>query len=118
VAVNVAVWSPQWRQLPASQLTALGRIANLTTRTTLDLCAERRDSNVSLTEIIESAGISRPAGRGQLAGLTMVVKNRFSRRSWPFAQKWPADGTPQAFYAMSVATAARWREAAIQLDAE
>ncbi len=48
----------------------------------------------------------------------MVVKNRFARRNWPFAQKWAADGSPQAFYAMSVATAARWREAAIQLDAE
>ena len=48
----------------------------------------------------------------------MVVKNRFGRRNWPFAQKLAADGTPQAFYAMSVATAARWREAAIQLDAE
>ena len=48
----------------------------------------------------------------------MVVKNRFGRRNWPFAQKWAADGTPQAFYAMSPATAARWLEAAIQLDAE
>ena len=48
----------------------------------------------------------------------MVVKNRFGRRNWPFAQRWAADGTPQAFYAMSPATAARWREAAIQLDAE
>jgi hypothetical protein len=48
----------------------------------------------------------------------MVVKNRFGRRNWPFAPRWAADGTPQAFYAMSDATAARWHDAAIQLDAE
>ncbi len=107
--------SVQWT---TADLVALGQIANLTTRTTLDLCAERPDANVSLTEIIESAGISRAAGRGQLAGLTMVVKNRFGRRNWPFVAKWAADGTPQAFYTMSVATAARWREAAIELDEE
>jgi hypothetical protein len=101
-----------------ADLVALGRIANPTTRTTLDLCAERPDENVSLTEIVESAGISRPAGRGQLAGLTMVVKSRFGRRNWPFVARWAADGTPQSFYAMSAVTAARWREAAIQLDTE
>ena len=101
-----------------ADLVALGQIANLTTRTTLDLCAERPETAISLTEIVESAGVSRPAGRAQLAGLTMVVKSRFGRRNWPFAQRWAADGTPQAFYAMSAATAASWREAAIQLDAE
>jgi hypothetical protein len=110
-----ALPSVEWT---TADLVALGQIANLTTRTALDLCAERPDSTVSLTEIVESAGVSRPAGRGQLAGLTMVVKNRFRRRNWPFAPKWAADGTPQAFYEMSVATAARWREAAIQLDVE
>lgn len=101
-----------------ADLVALGRIANLTTRTILDLCAERPGTAVSLSEIIESAGISRPAARGQLAGLTMVVKNRFARRNWPFAQEWAADGTPQSFYSMSAATAARWHEAATRLDAE
>ena len=110
-----ALHSVEWT---TADLVALGRIANLTTRTTLDLCAERPDTVVSLTEIVETAGVTRPAGRAQLAGLTMVVKNRFGRRNWPFAPRWAADGTPQAFYAMSVATAARWRDAAIQLDAE
>lgn len=110
-----ALPSVEWT---TADLVALGQVANVTTRTTLDLCAERPDSNVSLTEIVESAGISRAAGRGQLAGLTMVVKNRFGRKNWPFAQRWAADGTPQSFYAMSATTAARWREAAIQLDAE
>lgn len=110
-----ALPSVEWT---TADLVALGQIANLTTRTTLDICAERPDSSVSLTEIVETAGISRPAGRGQLAGLTMVVKNRFGRRNWPFAAKWAADGTPQAFYAMPAATAVRWREAAIRLEAE
>lgn len=101
-----------------ADLIALGHIANLTTRTALDLCAEQPDTAVSLTDIVESAGVSRAGARGQLAGLTMVVKNRFGRRNWPFDFRWAADGTSQAFYAMSVAMAARWREAATQLDAE
>jgi hypothetical protein len=99
-------------------LVALGRIANITTRTALDLCAERPDSPVSLAEIVKTAGVSRAAAKGQLAGLTMVVKNRFGRRNWPFHLKWAADGSPQAFYVMSAAMADRWREAAIQVDAE
>jgi hypothetical protein len=73
---------------------------------------------VSLTEIVEAADVSRPAARGQLAGLSMVGKRRFGRRNWPFAAKWDVDGSAQAFYAMTEETAHRWHEAAIQLDAE
>lgn len=101
-----------------TDLVSLGRVANPTTRTALDLCAEKPDSFVSLTEIVDAAGVTRAAAKGQLAGLTMTVKARFGRRNWPFAARWAADGTAQAFYTISAATAERWRDAAIQLDAE
>jgi hypothetical protein len=76
-----------------ADLVALGRVANPTTRTTLDLCAERSGDAVSLTEIVDAAGITRSAARGQLAGLTMVMKRRFGRRNWPFVIKWNVDGS-------------------------
>lgn len=101
-----------------AELVALGRVANQTTRAVLDMCSERPGTYVSLTEIVEAANVSRPAARGQLAGLTMVMKSRFKRRNWPFVLKWAADGTQQASYTMSSPIAARWLEAAQQLDAE
>lgn len=100
------------------ELVALGRIANPTARTVLDMCSERADSIVSLTEIVDAAGITRSAARGQLAGLTMVIKSRFKRRNWPFVVKWAADGTQQASYTMSASMAGRWLEAARHLEAE
>jgi hypothetical protein len=110
-------------QLPSiewstADLIALGRIANATTRTTLELCSEKPGSYVSLTEIVDTAEVSRPVARAQLAGLTMVVKRRFGRRNWPFTVQWAADGTQQASYVMAEEIARRWREAAIQLDIE
>jgi len=99
-------------------LVALGRVANATTRAALDLCADRPGESVSLTEIVEAAGVVRPVARGQLAGLTMVIKHRFHRGNWPFSTDWAADGTQQAFYKMSVDAAERWRQAMRQLDVE
>jgi hypothetical protein len=101
-----------------ADLIALGRVANATTRTTLDLCSEQPGSYISLTEIVDAAGVSRPAARAQLAGLTMVVKRRFGRRNWPFTVRWAADGSQQASYVMAEEIARRWQEAAIQLDIE
>jgi hypothetical protein len=77
-------------------LVALGRVANPKRRAVLDLCSERPESYVSLTEVVEAAGVSRPAARGQLAGLTMVIKSRFKRRNWPFVLRWAAVGAQQA----------------------
>jgi hypothetical protein len=99
-------------------LLLLGRVANPTTRTVLDLCADRPDGYVSLTEVVEAAGVTRSAARGQLAGLTMVIKRRFGRRNWPFTFRWAIDGDQQAFYTMTAETAARWRNAVAGLDAE
>jgi hypothetical protein len=99
-------------------LVALGCVANATTRTALDLCADRPGESVSLTEIVEAAGVERPVARGQLAGLTMVIKHRFQRGNWPFSMDWAADGTQQAFYKISADAAERWHQAARQLDVE
>lgn len=99
-------------------LIALGRVANATTRAALDLCADRPGEAVSLTEIVEVAGVARPVARAQLAGLTMVIKHRFRRGNWPFRADWAADGTQQAFYRISADAAERWRQAARQLDVE
>jgi hypothetical protein len=101
-----------------ADLITLGRVANATTRTTLDLCSEHPGSYVSFTEIVDAAGVSRPVAKGQLAGLTVVVKRRFGRRNWPFTVKWDADGTQQASYVMTEEAAQRWQNAAIQLDIE
>lgn len=110
-------------QLPSlewttSDLIALGRVANPTTRTLLEMTAEKPGTFVGLTEVVEAAGVKRPAARGQLAGLTMTMKRRFGRRNWPFTVKWAADGTQQASYTMAEETARRWQEAVIQLDVE
>lgn len=99
-------------------LIALGRVANQTTRTILDLCSDRPNASVSLTEVVEVAGVARATARAQLAGLTVTIKRRFVRRNWPFKFQWVVDGVQQASYIMTDDIAARWREAAIQLDLE
>jgi hypothetical protein len=101
-----------------AELVQLGRVANATTRTALDLCAETPGEFVSLTQIVDAAGVTRPAARGQLAGLTMVMKRRFHRRNWPFKVAWAVDGTEQMSYSMNEPTALLWLEAAKQLDVE
>ena len=117
-AVEVPTEKLPWVEWTTADLVALGRVANPTTRTALDLCAEKPDGFVSLTEIVNAAAITRPAARGQLAGLTMVMKRHFGRRNWPFQVAWAADGSQQASYTMTSSTAARWSEASIQLEAE
>lgn len=99
-------------------LVTLGRMANVTTRTILDLCSEQPGRPVSLTSVVDAAGVPRTAARGQLAGLTQVVKRRLGRRNWPFKVEWAADGTSQAFYVITGQVATLWHDAVIQLDAE
>ena len=99
-------------------LVRLGQIANLTTRSTLDLCSEQPGIPVSLTQIVSAAGVTRYEARAQLAGLTIVVKGRFGRRNWPFSVKWDVDGSGQAFYVIADDVAKRWHEAVVELDGE
>lgn len=101
-----------------ADLVALGRVANLTTRTTLELCADKPDVHIGFSEVVETAGVTPPQAKGQLAGLTMVIKSRFGRRNWPFKVEWAVGGVQQIFYSMSAEAAGRWRQAAQQLDVE
>lgn len=107
-----------WVDWSEADLVALGRAANITTKTTLDLCADRPDQFVSYAEIMETAGVTSPMARSQFAHLTMLVKRRFGRRNRPFATDWNVDGTQQAFYKVSTEIATLWHRAVTQLDAE
>jgi hypothetical protein len=99
-------------------LVKLGQIANLTTRSTLDLCSEQPGVPVSLTRVVDAASVTRFAARAQLAGLTQIVKRRFGRRNWPFTVEWDVDGSGQQFYVITGEVATRWHAAAIELDTE
>jgi len=107
-----------WADWTEADLVALGRAANITPKTTLDLCADRPDQFVSYTEIIETAGVTSPMARSQFAHLTMLVKRRFERRNRPFVMEFNVDGTQQAFYKVPLELAELWHKAAAQLDAE
>jgi hypothetical protein len=107
-----------WVDWTEADLVALGRAANIVTKTTLDLCADRPDQFVSYAEIIETAGVTSPVARSQFAHLTMLVKRRFGRRNRPYVGDWNVDGTQQAFYKLPPDIAKLWHKAAAQLDAE
>jgi len=101
-----------------ADLVALGRVANVTTRTMLDMCSDKPGAHVGFAEVVAAAGVTRPQARGQLAHLTRVAKSRFNRRNWPFEVEWGVEDSPQVFYSLSAATAELWRQAAVQLDVE
>jgi hypothetical protein len=101
-----------------ADLVVLGRVANVTTRTTLDMCSEKPDVRVSFADVVAAAGLTPPQAKGQLAGLTMVTKSRLGRRNWPFKVEWGVGGVQQIFYSMSATAAELWRRAAVQLDVE
>lgn len=107
-----------WVDWSEADLVALGRAANIVTRTTLDLCSDKPDDYVSYSEIVEAASVTSPVARSQFAHLTMLIKRRFGRRNRPFTVEWNVDGTQQAFYTMPASTAEPWRKAVVQLDLE
>lgn len=100
-------------ELPAvtwtsDDLARLAQMANATTLAALDMTSEKADAFVSLTDLIARAGRTRPQAKGELAGLTMIVKRRFGRSNWPFQASWAVGGDPQAFYSMTSQTAELW----------
>lgn len=100
-------------ELPAvtwtsDDLARLAQMANATTLAALDMTSEEADAFVSLTDLIARAGRTRPQAKGELAGLTMIVKRRFGRSNWPFQVSWAVGGDPQAFYSMTAQTAELW----------
>ncbi len=94
--------------------TALRRLTkqcNQATRTLLDLCAAEEPGEVVVADVVKTAGISVGAVRGQLAGLTMLLKNTtkygFTQNAWPVTVTWLSGGL--ASYSMDPVLAKIWR---------
>lgn len=83
-------------------------VSNPTVRTAMDLCASRPGEWISIRDVETKAGRTRYQARGDLAGLTMMVKRRFARSNWPFSVEWAAGGDENAYYSMDVPTAQMW----------
>lgn len=92
---------------------ALERLAtqgNDATLALLDLCAEAEGVGVSVDDIVAHAGITRGQVKGQLAGLTMRLRNPnygFAQNYWPAWVDWQSGGV--ASYHMDPDLAATWR---------
>ena len=77
----------------------------------LDLCAAEEADTVTVKDIAAHAEISEGQVRGQLAGLTMRLRNPkygFDRRAWPVTIEWMLGGL--ATYHMDEDLAAIWRD--------
>lgn len=95
-------------------VTALRRLTkqcNHATRTLLDLCAVEEPGEVVVADVVKTAGISVGAVRGQLAGLTMLLKNTtkygFTQNAWPVTVACLSGGL--ASYSMDPVLAKIWR---------
>lgn len=96
-----------WDEASLRNLAALGNAATLAM---LDLCSAEEATVVSVKDIAEQAGISEAAVRGQLAGLTMRLKNPtygFAQTTWPVTITWLPGGF--VGYRMDPGLAATWR---------
>ena len=89
--------------------------SNPTIFTLLELCSSRPGELIPFSEVVAVTGRNVGQVRGDLAGLTMMVKRRFGRRNWPFTVQWVAGAQQQACYRMTDDQAAVWREAAAAL---
>ena len=90
-------------------LRQLASQANSATLAALDLCAAEEATTVTVKDVANEAGITEGAVRGQLAGLTMRLKNPrygFAQTKWPFDFEWQGDHTT---YYMDPELARIWR---------
>lgn len=85
-----------WRVDEVQRLRGLSQ--NLTVLTLLDLCQAQPESGISFTDLAVAAGRSVGQARGDLAGLTMMVKRHFDRQNWPVTVEFNENG--QAHYRM------------------
>lgn len=91
-------------------LARLAEQGNVTTLAMLDLCAMENAVPVGVIDVANHAGVTTASVRGQLAGLTMRLKNPkygFSQSSWPVDIEWLPGGV--ASYTMDPALGAIWR---------
>jgi hypothetical protein len=99
---------PAWDR---ESLRRLADQANAATLALLDLCAGEDAAPVGVEDIAQTAGITKGSVRGQLAGLTMRLKNPkygFLQNVWPTQVAWLAGGV--ASYTMDPALAEIWRD--------
>jgi len=92
-------------------LRQLAEQGNAATLALLDLCAAEDEGAVGVKDIALAAGITEGSVRGQLAGLTMRLKNPrygFAQNQWPAVVTWLPGGV--ASYGMNAALAAMWRD--------
>ncbi|HEX6482748.1 MAG TPA: hypothetical protein VF043_28230 [Ktedonobacteraceae bacterium] len=88
-----------------------GAISNPTVIALLNMTAERADEWVGFDEIWRTRGITAGKARGDLAGLTRIIKRTFqdNEKGW-----WPVeirDATVPIAYRMPVEIERRWKEA-------
>jgi hypothetical protein len=84
---------------------------NPTVLAALELCSTAPGQWTPLRDVEEQAGRTKYEARGDLAGLTMMVKHRFNRSNWPFEAEWEAGGKGQIYYRMSADQATMWQAA-------
>jgi hypothetical protein len=90
----------------------LAEQANDATRAMLDLCSADESGGVSVADIAQQADISIGQVRGQLAGLTMRLRNvryGFVQTEWPVDVTWLPGGI--ASYSMCPEYVRLWRQA-------
>ena len=90
----------------------LAEQGNETTLALLDLCAVAGDGAVSVQDIAVHASVTTAQVRGQLAGLTMRLrnpKNGFTQTAWPVDITWLNGGV--ASYTMPSDLVALWKQA-------
>jgi hypothetical protein len=93
-----------------ASLRRLAQGANPATLALLDLTCTEEPGDVGVKEIAAYAGISPGSVRGQLAGLTMRLKNPgngFAQNAWPAVVRWLPGGI--ASYTIDPQLAAVWR---------
>ena len=101
----------------AAGLTRLAEQGNATTLALLDLCAREDAVPVGVLDLADRAQITPGSVRGQLAGLTMRLKNPkygFAQNTWPVEVEWLPGGI--ASYTMDAGLAALWRAIRSQAD--
>ncbi|MCA1982201.1 hypothetical protein [Nocardioides nematodiphilus] len=106
VMVSVAWDLPAMRNLVA--------LGNPTTLALLDLLAAADGESVSAADVMESAGLTTGQFRGQLAGLTMMLKNQkygFAQIAAPWDITWLPGGF--ASYSLSPELAELWKAARV-----
>ena len=91
-------------------LVRLAEQGNVTTLALLDLCAMENAVPVGVVDVANHAGVTAASVRGQLAGLTMRLKNPkygFSQNAWPVDIEWLPGGV--ASYTMDPTLGRVWR---------